>query len=258
MRCPHCNFDNLPGVEHCISCGTRMRSVQCPRCDAVNPVNSSSCLFCGFELQGGRTSGGNAEVLESRPPARMASRDGDPSPVAAVVLESRPPARTASRDGDPSPVALVGFGAITALAAAAYPWYSFGGDQAQATTLSELFELGWRGFPGIPLALIVTAAIASTTAMLVPGLASIRAPTVVVSGLVTLVSASWLSEGIARFQSGSVDSTLPITGAMLQTIGAIVLIATGFWLGRTQATKNASPEGGSATLSTTDDAHRRA
>ena len=220
MRCLHCDFDNLPGVEHCISCGTRMQSVQCPRCDAVNPVNSSSCVFCGFELQGGRTGGGNAEVLESRPPAR-----------------------TASRDGDPSPVALVGFGAITALAAAAYPWYSFGGDQAQATTLSELLEFGWRGFPGIPLALIVTAAIASTTAMLVPGLASIRAPTVVVSGLVTLVSASWLSEGIARFQSGSVDSTLPITGAMLQTIGAIVLIATGFWLGRTQATNRASPKG---------------
>lgn len=191
-------------------------------------------MFCGFELQGGRTGGGNAEVLESRSPAR-----------------------TASRHGDPSPVALVGFGAITALAAAAYPWYSFGGDQAQATTLSELLELGWRGFPGIPLALIVTAAIASTTAMLMPGLASIRAPTVVVSGLVTLVSASWLSEGIARFQPGSVDSTLPITGAMLQTIGAIVLIATGFWLGRTQATKNASSEGGSAPISTTDDVHRR-
>ena len=212
-----------------------MQSVKCPRCDAVNAVNSSSCVFCGFELQvGERTGAGTAEVVEARS------------------------ARTTVRHSDPSPVALVGFGAITALAAAAYPWYSFGGDQAQATTLSELLEFGWRGFPGIPLALIVTAAIASTTAMLVPGLASIRAPTVVVSGLVTLVSASWLSEGIARFQSGSVDSTLPITGAMLQTIGAIVLIATGFWLGRTQATKNALSEGGSAPISTTDDAHRRA
>ncbi len=236
MRCPHCDFDNLPRVEHCISCGTRMQRVKCPRCDGVNSLNSSSCVFCGFELQvRERTGAGTAEVLESRPPAR-----------------------TASRDGDPSAVALVGFGAITALAAAAYPWYSFGGDQAQATTLSELLEFGWRGFPGIPLALIVTAAIASTTAMLVPGLASIRAPIVVVSGLITLVSASWLSEGIARLQSGSIDLTLPVTGAMLQTIGAIVLIAAGFWLGRTQATKNASPEGGSATSSTTDDVHRRA
>ena len=187
----------------------------------------------------------------------MASRDGDPSPVAAVVLESRPPARTASRDGDPSPVALVGFGAITALAAAAYPWYSFGGDQAQATTLSELLEFGWRGFPGIPLALIVTAAIASTTAMLMPTLASIRAPTVVVSGLVTLISASWLSEGITRLQSGSIDSTLPVTGAMLQTIGAIVLIATGFWLARTQATSGAFPKGGSAPSPTGEDAAHR-
>ena len=235
MRCPHCDFDNLPGVEHCISCGTRVESVKCPRCDGVNSLNSSSCVYCGFELQvGERTGAGNAEVLESRA------------------------ARTSVRSGDPSPVALVGFGAITALAAAAYPWYLLGGDQSQVTTLSELAEFGWRGFPGFPLALIVTAAIASTTVMLLPGLASTRAPTVVVSGLVTLVSASWLSEGITRLQSGSVDSTLPITGAMLQTIGAIVLIATGFWLGRTQATKSASPEGGSATASTADDAHSRA
>ena len=235
MRCPRCDFDNLPGVEHCVSCGTRVESVKCPRCDGVNSLNSSSCVYCGFELQvGERTGAGTAEVVEARS------------------------ARTAVRNSDPSPVALVGFGAVTALAAAAYPWYLLGGDQSQATTLSELAEFGWRGFPGFPLALIVTAAIASTTVMLLPGLASTRAPTVVVSGLVTLVSASWLSEGITRLQSGSVDSTLPITGAMLQTIGAIVLIATGFWLGRTQATKSASPEGGSATPSTADDAHSRA
>ncbi len=197
-----------------------MESVTCPRCAAVNSADSSTCVFCGFELRGGGgTGGGNAEVLESRPPAR-----------------------TTIRAGEPSPVALVGFGAVTALAAAAYPWYLFGADQGQATTLSELVEIGWRAFPGIPLALIVTAAIASTTVMLVHGLASTRVPTVIVSGLVTLVSASWLSEGIARLQSGSVDSTLPITGAMLATIGAIVLIATGFWLGHTHATKSASEE----------------
>ena len=212
-----------------------MERVKCPRCDGVNSANSSSCVYCGFGLQAGEQTGvGTAEVLESRP------------------------ARTAVRNEDPSPVALVGFGAITALAAAVYPWYLFGDPTATGSTLSEVLEVGWRGFPGIPLALIVTAAIASTTVMLLPVLASARAPIVVVSGLVTLISASWLSEGITRLQSGSVDSTLPITGAMLQTIGAIVLIATGFWLGRAQATKSASPEGGSATASTADDAHSRA
>ncbi len=217
MRCPHCDFDNLPGAEFCLSCGTRMESVnvRCPRCDTVNSSDSITCVSCGFELQAGTTSLRKTDILESRQSAA-----------------------TAVRHSDPSPVALVGFGAVTALAAAAYPWYLLGGDQSQATTLSELAEFGWRGFPGFPLALIVTAAIASTTVMLLLGLASTRAPTVVVSGLVTLVSASWLSEGITRLQSGSVDSTLPITGTMLQTIGAIVLIATGFWLGRTQATKS--------------------
>ena len=211
-----------------------MQSVKCPRCDGVNSLNSSSCVYCGFELQAGeRTGAGTAEVLESRP------------------------ARTAVRNEDPPPVALVGFGAITALAAAVYPWYLFGDPTATGSTLSEVLEVGWRGFPGIPLALIVTAAIASTTVMLLPVLASARAPIVVVSGLVTLISASWLSEGITRLQSGSVDSTLPITGAMLQTIGAIVLIATGFWLGRTQATGGAFPEDGSAPSPTEEDpAHR--
>ena len=74
--------------------------------------------------------------------------------------------------------------------------------------------------------------IASTAVTLVPVLGAIRAPTVVAAGIVTLISASWLGEGIAQLQSGSSDeATLPVTGATVATIGAIVLIATGFWLG---------------------------
>ncbi len=202
-----------------------MDGMTCPRCDQVNPRDASSCVSCGLELQGKK----------------------DTSRVQADIFEARAPVPAALRSGGPSPVVLVGFGAITALAAAAYPWYLFGGDQGQATTLSELAEVGWRGFPGTPLALILIAAIAATTATLFPRLGSLRAPTVVASGLVTLVSAGWLAEGITRLQSGSVDSTLPITGATLQTIGAMVLIAAGFWLGRTQANKGASSEHAPAT-----------
>ena len=219
MDCPHCDFDNLPGAEFCLSCGTRMDSVnvQCPRCDTVNSPDSPNCVSCGFELQADTTSLGKTDILESKQSA-----------ATAVGSEG------------PSPVALIGFGAIISLAAAAYPWYLFGDDQAQAATLSELLEVGWRGFPGTPLALIVISAIVSVTASLVHGLSNIRAPTVVFAGLVTLLSATWLGEGLARLQSSSADSTLPITGALLQTIGAIVLITTGLWLWSTHSTIGAA------------------
>lgn len=226
MHCPHCKFNNLPNAEFCVTCGTHMESVACPRCDEIISVGSSNCVFCGFELHeattSGTSSGGKTDILESRPPAP----------------------RTAGSQ-EPSPVALIGFGAIVSLAAAAYPWYLFGGDQAQPTTLSELLEIGWRGFPGTPLALIVMSALVSTTVSLAPSLASIRAPTAVLTGLVTLASASWLGEGIARLQSGAADATLPITGTVLQTIGAIVLIATGLWSAHVQRVRSASPDRGS-------------
>ena len=218
MLCPHCDFDNVPGFESCIACGARMDDVKCARCDAANSADSTNCVLCGSELDAGATEARTTDVLESRAPPR-------------TTLGSE----------EPAPVALIGFGAIISLAAAAYPWYVFGGDQGQPTTLSELLEIGWRGFPGTPLALIVISGIVSTTAGLVHGLHKIRAPTVVFSGLVTLMSATWLGEGLARLQSGSVDSTLPITGAILQTIGAIVLITTGLWVWRTQTTIGAWP-----------------
>ena len=208
MRCHQCNFDNLSGVESCVACGTRMKGVTCPRCDAANSMDSTICVSCGFELQAKTTSGRKR----------------------GSVLESKPPAATALGTQDPSPVGLIGFGAIISGSAAAYPWYLFGDSQSQLATISELLEVGWRGFPGTPLALVVISAIVSTTTSLVLGLNKVRAPTVVFSGLVTLMSATWLGEGLARLQPGFVDSTLPITGAILQTIGAIVLITTGLWL----------------------------
>ena len=226
MRCAHCNFDNLPGVEFCNICGTPTERIKCPRCDTVNSLESTNCAFCGFELQMETTSGGTIEVLESTPPA-------------ATTVGSR----------DPSPAALIGFGAIISLAASAYPWYLFGSDQGQPATLSELLEVGWRVFPGTPLVLIVISAIVSTTASLAHGLHSVRGPAAVFSGLVTLLSATWLGGGIARLQSGPADSALPITGATLQTIGAIVLIATGLWLWRMQ-TNSEGPSAPNAGLAT--------
>ena len=53
----------------------------------------------------------------------------------------------------------------------------------------------------------------------------------VVAGMVTLVSATWLWQGY-RGPSGRVDGDLfaPTTGAMLATVGAIVLVAAGLWM----------------------------
>ncbi len=202
-----------------------MDGVTCPRCDTVNSVGSSKCVFCGLEFE---------------------SRAETASGATPDVLESKPPKLATVGSQEPSLVALIGFGAIVSFAAAAYPWYLFGIDQSQPTTLSELLEVGWSGFPGVPLALIAISALLSATVSLVPGLNSIRAPAIVLSGLVTLASASWLGAGIERLQSGSVDSTLPITGAVLQSIGAIVLIATGGWLLQIQVAKGASRDRGSA------------
>ena len=210
MRCPQCRFENSPGVELCVVCGSIIGGIKCPRCETVNAPDSRIRGTCGdaFSVVAQRKSdGGQLDVLESVPAAA-------PVPVP---------------DG-PSPVVLIGFGAILSLAAAAYPWYMLGDVQGQPTTLSQLLDVGWKGFPGTPLMMIAIAAVTSTAVSLVRGLASIRAAVSVISGLVTLSSATWLWEGFSRIQSDSADPTLPITGAVLAMIGAIVMIAVGFYL----------------------------
>ena len=216
-RCLHCRFDNSPDVEFCVICGMSLGGIQCPQCEAINEADAHNCVVCGnpFEVHAAST-----PVLESVAPG---------APRAPVPMPE-----------GPSPVTLIGFGAVLSLAAASYPWYMLGGDQAQPTTLSQLLDVGWKGFPGMPLTMIAIAAVTSTMVSLIGSLDTIRAAVSVISGLVTLLSATWLWEGFSRIQSDAADPTLPITGAVLAAIGAIVMIAVGFYL---SSSRRARPPG---------------
>ena len=208
MRCTHCNFDNVAGVTVCQVCGTPLEGVACPRCGSLNPTDFSFCGFCGYTMQ-------EAVPKPVAPPA---------PPVEAVA----PPASPKPSNGPP-PVVLIGFGAILSLAAAAYPWYLFGNPTATGSTLSEVLELGWRWFPGAPLTLIAISAVTSTLVSMVRGWNTARPMVAVGSGLVTLLAATWLGEGLTRTEQGTADAGLPATGAVLATIGAIVVISVGLW-----------------------------
>ena len=105
----------------------------------------------------------------------------------------------------------------------------FGGQVEGEATLSQLLEAGWRWFPGTPLALIAVSAVTSTLVSMVRGWNQVRPAVAVGSGLVTLFAATWLGEGFARTESGTTAAGLPATGAVLATIGAIVVISVGLW-----------------------------
>lgn len=212
MRCTHCNFDNVAGVTVCQVCGTPLEGTACPRCGSLNPADFHFCGFCGYTMQ---------EASPAPAPAPPFQAVIPPAPALA-------PPPTAPSNGPP-PVVLIGFGAILSLAAAAYPWYLFGDPTATGSTLSEVLELGWRWFPGAPLALIAISAVTSTLVSMVRGWNTARPAVAVGSGLVTLLAATWLGEGLTRTELGTTGGGLPATGAVLATIGAIVVISVGLW-----------------------------
>ena len=212
MRCTHCNFDNVSGVTVCQVCGTPLEGTACPRCGSLNPTDFHFCGFCGY-------------TMPEAAPATAAAPVAPPLPQASMA--PRPPAPVSSNG--PSPVVLIGFGAILSLAAAAYPWYLFGDPTATGSTLSEVLEVGWRWFPGAPLALIAISAVTSTLVSMVRGWNTARPAVAVGSGLVTLLAATWLGEGLTRTELGTTDAGLPATGAVLATIGAIIVISVGLW-----------------------------
>ena len=147
---------------------------------------------------------------------------------AAVIESLAPPAPTARAYTERlSPAALVGFGAVLSLAVAVYPWYVFDGAalSQQQASLFQLLAEGWAGFPGIPLMAIV---IASVTASAV---CSVCPPVAALSGSVTLLSGVWLGTGPAG------DPTALTTGAVLATIGAIIVIVGGLYVWNVQRTK---------------------
>ena len=208
MRCTHCNFENVAGVTVCQVCATPLEGVACPRCGSLNPSDFRYCGFCGYTMH-----------------------EAVPKPVAAAppIQATAPPPPPRPTPAGPPPAVLIGFGAILSLAAAAYPWYLFGDPTESGSTLSELLEVGWRWFPGTPLALIAISAVTSTLVSMVRGWNTARPVVAVGSGLVTLLAATWLGEGLTRTELGTTDAGLPATGAVMATIGAIVVISVGLW-----------------------------
>ncbi|MBN1873293.1 MAG: AAA family ATPase [Anaerolineae bacterium] len=49
MKCPNCDFENLPDARYCGSCGTRVVQV-CISCGRANPLNYRYCVQCGTLL----------------------------------------------------------------------------------------------------------------------------------------------------------------------------------------------------------------
>ena len=210
LRCDACHFGNAPGMTFCQACGTVLGDSKCPQCGVVNPADVVVCGFCRCAI---------ARTQSARPVQRDIHESVAPLP--AVPHE------------DPPPAALIGFGAVLSLAAAAYPWYMLGGIEAaseQRATIAQLLEVGWRGFPGVPLTLITIAAVASMMASVLKRLEAVRPAVAVVSGLVMLLSAAWLSEGFELMRTAGSAPAMPDTGATLMAIGAIVLLAVGLSL----------------------------
>ena len=210
LRCDTCHFENASGMMFCQACGTVLGDSKCPQCGVVNPKDAIVCGFCRCSI------------------ARAAST----SPAVRLDIRESVAPRPAQAREEPSPAALIGFGAVLSLAAAAYPWYMLGGVEPgpeQRATIAQLLEAGWRGFPGVPLTLIAIAAVTSTMVSVLKELAAVRPTVAVLSGLVMLLSAGWLSEGIERMQNAGSDPWTPATGAILVVIGAIVLLTAGLY-----------------------------
>ena len=180
-------------------------SRRCNACSSENPQEATYCRVCGA-IVGGVTCS-HCDAVSPRD-THHCEFCGHSFPTAAALGENlcesvAPPQPAPVQAEGPSPAALIGFGAVLALAAA-----------------SSLLAVEWQLFPGIPLALIALAGIASAAVALVRSLATVQPGIAVLSGLVALLGAIWLDGGFA----GAAAASQPAT---LATIGAIVVMTAG-------------------------------
>ena len=128
-------------------------------------------------------------------------------------------------DGTTVPVEyVIGFGAILAVASAAYPWY-FLGDQAEfeasRVSIFHQFTFGWDWFPGLPLVLIVLSVSLATFLSILAQHGKASPVPVIFLGLISLVSSLWLWQGLLLDRPNPGELEL---SPMLATIGAIIVL----------------------------------
>ena len=121
------------------------------------------------------------------------------------------------------------------MGSAAFPWYLIGASRGpDEQSLAQILETGWEWFPGVPLVLIVVSAVLSTLIAMVSGPSRHRPLVAAALGLVTLFSAAWLWLGFESPQTWATEGGFtPAAGAMLATVGAIVLVSTLLWMVQT-------------------------
>ncbi len=234
VQCTYCSFVNVPGVQHCQVCGALLPQFVCPQCHFGNPLGYHFCIRC------------DATLVAEQPRTRISLQ----SAPSNKIKPSAPKTET-------SPVALIGFGAILALASAAFPWYllgSPGGGDTGPETVGSLLQHGWQLFPGVPLILITLSSVASSLVAVIHRLSGIRSQTTLASGFITLLSAASLWQRYPGSpDSSSVSAVPPDLGAALITIGAIVLVVGGIWILQTAGRGSAPKEASDSTSEVTNE-----
>ncbi len=171
--------------------------VTCPHCGFANLPNSNYCGRCGLSIFG-------TEPVEA--PEGMG--------------EQEPP----KQNRLPAPIYIIGFGAVLAVASVAYPWYIIGDPTAvieNPVSLQQQLDAGWDLLPGLPLLLITLTASMSTFLAILANNGKSYPVISVLTGLMTLVSATWLWSGVVVSSASTSDTELT---PMLATIGAIILM----------------------------------
>ena len=178
-----------------------LESIVCPHCGFANLPDSNYCGRCGLSIF-------DSESLEKP----------EPLPEGMGVQEQSSQSRL------PSPIYIIGFGAVLAVASVAYPWYIIGDPAeviASPVSIREQLDTGWDLFPGLPLLLITLSASVSTFLAIMANNGRPYPVISVLTGLLTLVSATWLWSGVVLNDSSTSDTELT---PMLATIGAIILM----------------------------------
>ena len=231
LRCDYCRSTYIPGEAICQVCEARLPGVQCLLCNFENPPDHLYCGGCGQALTIDRMPEPPAVTSEDAPDDSSEQEIYVGGSVSSKVSENQP--KETTFDGTSVPVEyVIGFGAILAVASAAYPWY-FLGDQAEFETIRvsifHQFTSGWDWFPGLPLILIVLSSSLATFLSTLAQHGKASPVPAIFLGLISLISSLWLWQGLLLDRPNPGELEL---APMLATIGAIIVLVGGSLMAR--------------------------